>query len=305
MQYSGRSVSSQHLPPEIQRHLVAVTISAAGVTFDSPDLNRWSISCFYQYFVDLRLDKMYYGTYYIVCYDGIDDGLYATLKPAGLPLLTVCKRLGQEGVYLLPMPSLVDMNSHQALQLLRENDRRYLSKRTRMVWFGGFSGPLPPDENVRCRFVSRAPAILDRIGLSHEIKFTHLFDRGRLYRPEFGRYEPGPIGPEQQLCERFLVALDGNTYPSNLHWSLGVNSLVFRNDSPWRCMLDDLFFPGHDYVHFASDLSDLERQVRFALDHNREMDQIVANSTLKMRAITREFVDDRMRATLRQIQDRM
>lgn len=295
---------AQAIPPEIEQHLVTASVSAAGVSFDSPDLNRWHIPTFYQYFVDLRLDKSYYGTYYIACYDGIDEGLYEVLRPCELPLLTVCKRVEQDGVHLLPMPSLLDPNSCRMLQNLREKDAEYRSKRARMVWFGGLSGPLPLEENVRCRFVAGAPPILDRTGLAHDIRFTHLFDRAALYETRFGRYVPELIEPEQQLCERFLVVLDGNSYPGNLHWALGVNSLVFRNCSPWRCMLDEFFFPGHDYLHFASDLSDLEDRVWFALNHDQAMEEIVVNSTLKMRAITRELIDDRTRAALRLTQDR-
>lgn len=294
---------AQLIPPELAQHLVTATVSAAGVSFESPDLNRWHIPTFHQYFVDLRLDKTYYGTYYIVCYDGIDDRLYEALAPLELPLLTICKRAGQEDVYLLPIPSLLDPTTCAVLQGLREKDPAFLSKRARAVWYGGLSGTLPLEENLRCKFVTGAPAILDRIGLSHDIKFTHLFDRANLYQPRFGRYEPEFIQPEQQLGERFLVALDGNSYPGNLHWALGVNSLVLRNDSPWRCTFDDFFFPGHDYISFASDLSDLEERVRYVVEHDREMEQIVVNSTLKMRAVTRELIDGTTRAALRQIQD--
>jgi hypothetical protein len=294
----------QLIPPELAQHLVTATVSAAGVSFDSPDLNRRHIPVFHQYFVDLRLDKTYYGKYYIVCHDGIDDGLYAALAPLELPLLTICKRAGQEGVYLLPMPSLLDPTACAMLQALREKDVAFLSKRPRVVWYGGLSGPLPPEENVRCKFVAGAPAILDRIGVPHDIKFTHLFGRANLYQPRFGRYEPEFIQPQQQLGERFLVALDGNGYPSNLHWALGVNSLVLRNDSRWRCTLDEFFFPGHDYISFASDLSDLEERVRYVVGHESEMEQLVVNSTLKMRAVTRDLIDTTTRATLRQIHDR-
>lgn len=200
------------------------------------------------------------------------------------------------------MPSLLRPNAFKRLDSLRRNDPAFLAKRKRLIWYGGLSGPLPFGTNVRCRFVAGAPTILDRLGLPHDIKFTNLCDRAALFQPQFGRYEPGHIRPEEQLGERFLVALDGCGQPGNLNWVFVTNSLVFRNRSSWHCLFDELFAPGDDSVQFNSDLSDFEQVVSFALNHEDEVQQIIACSTRKMKTVTLELIHDWMRATLRRCQ---
>ena len=178
-----------------------------------------------------------------------------------------------------------------------------MTKRQQIVWYGGLSGPMAADRNVRCRFAKGAPELLDRIGLVHDIRFTHLWGRPHAYRPEYGTYVAGHVRPVQQLGDRYLVALDGNGQPGCLSWMFGVNSLVFRNRSRWHCLLDDFFFPGHDYLEFENDLSDFETKVRYALEHDRDMKTIVFNSTTKMLAVTQEWLRDVARATLRRVQE--
>lgn len=90
--------------------------------------------------------------------------------------------------------------------------------------------------------------------------------------------------------------------PGNLNWVFVTNSLVFRNRSSWHCLFDELFAPGDDFVQFNSDLSDFEQVVSFALNHEDEVQQIIACSTRKMKTVTLESIHDWMRATLRRCQ---
>ena len=280
-----------------------MSISSTGLNFETGGHNWSVVNPLYKYFESLHLDPTYYGNYYIIPHDGLAPDLYQRLRQWNLPLLTFCKRADQVGVYVLPLLSMLHSGWDEEIRQLQAKDVDFAAKQRMVVWYGGLSGPLPIDQNVRCRAVTQLPAILDRLGLLYDIKFTHLFGRPHLSALPLGRYEPGWLGPEFQIDKQFLIALDGNTYPGNLHWSLAVNSLVFRNRSPWRCFLDEVVSPGTDFVDFSSDLSDFEERVRYVLNLGHEVEQIVAHSSQAIRSVTRTFVDNCSRTALKQCQD--
>jgi hypothetical protein len=293
------------LPPDVRRHLVVMEISSAGIQLETFGANWPLLSALDGYFRTLELKPSHYGSYFVVPYDGVEDGHYELLRPLNLPLLSICKRAGQENVHLLPLMAMLNPGWYEKLQELWAMDAPFATKQKTMVWYGGLSGPLPVEQNLRRQFVTRAPAMLDRAGLRHDVMFTHLFGRPELATPALGRYEPGFVAPESQIGHKYLVALDGNSYPTNLGWAASVNSLVFRNQSRWRCFLDEFLVAGVDYVEFSPDLSDFEERVRFVLENEALAEQIVGHATDSMRSMTPKSVGERALAALIRCQDEM
>ena len=116
-------MATEQLPPQLERHLVTFTVGSTGVEFRNPYGLRWWTSLFFRFFQELQLDKSFYGRYYIACSDGLGDRLYRLTRQLGVPVLTVCKQRHHEGVFLLPMPSLLRPKRWADLQMLRAYPR--------------------------------------------------------------------------------------------------------------------------------------------------------------------------------------
>jgi hypothetical protein len=83
---------------------------------------------------------------------------------------------------------------------------------------------------------------------------------------------------EDHLPHRYLLALDGNDYPSSLYWMLNTNSVVMRQDSPWETFADCYFAPWVHYVPLARDGSDLMDKFEWCETHIGECERISANA---------------------------
>ncbi|HTT97753.1 MAG TPA: glycosyl transferase family 90 [Rhizomicrobium sp.] len=83
---------------------------------------------------------------------------------------------------------------------------------------------------------------------------------------------------EDHLHYRYLLALDGNDYPSSLYWMLNTNSVVMRQGSPWETFADCYFEPWVHYVPLAHDGSDLMDKFEWCEAHTEECQRISANA---------------------------
>jgi Glycosyl transferase family 90 len=83
---------------------------------------------------------------------------------------------------------------------------------------------------------------------------------------------------EDHLRYRYLLALDGNDFPSSLYWMLNTNSVVMRQESQWETFADCYFAPWVHYVPLAADSSDVMDKFEWCEAHTAECERISANA---------------------------
>ncbi len=107
------------------------------------------------------------------------------------------------------------------------------------------------------------------------VYFSAVVQNNRL--SDMDRYMRPTLPPWKQVAYRYLLALDGNSFPSSFQWQLGSGSLVFKQTSPY----DEWYYPSlQPFVHFIPvepDGSDLMEKKQWADDHEEAGRQIAQN----------------------------
>ena len=92
-------------------------------------------------------------------------------------------------------------------------------------------------------------------------------------------YVDGYSKPTKQAYYKYLVATDGNTFPSSLIWQLAANSTVIKNQSDYV----EWFYKGiQDQVHYVSyetDCSDLKDVILDLIENDEKARRIAKNAT--------------------------
>ena len=83
--------------------------------------------------------------------------------------------------------------------------------------------------------------------------------------------------PQKQVSYKYLLAIDGNTFPSSLIWQLGTDCLVLKNKSEYNEWFYKGIQDGVHYVSFDSDCRDLPNLIEYFNDHDEEA-QAIANA---------------------------
>lgn len=88
------------------------------------------------------------------------------------------------------------------------------------------------------------------------------------------------IPPHDQLRYKYLLAVDGNSYATSLHWQLFSGSVVIKQETEFPQWFDYMLVPYKHYVPLKKDLSDL-RAVLNWLESNDDSAKLIAERTQK------------------------
>ncbi|MEO3475445.1 glycosyl transferase family 90 [Roseomonas sp. CAU 1739] len=189
-----------------------------------------------------------------------------------------------------PSPSIPMLDDRTALR----------DKASRIVWRGTLRGTRPFDADYR--FLMRvlredhlpeaeAVALLakfPRFALTMATRQADFCDIGYVRSPDVAaaaaRYpilEAGfraPMRAAEQIASRYILALDGNDWASNVYWAFNSNSLVIREASPWQAYGDNYFRPWVHFVPFDGGVADLADKFAWCETHLPEAERMVANA---------------------------
>ncbi len=80
--------------------------------------------------------------------------------------------------------------------------------------------------------------------------------------------------PQKQVEYKYLLAIDGNTFPSSLIWQLGTDCLVLKNKSEYTEWFYKGLQDGVHYVSFDPDCRDLPSMIEYFNEHDSEAQKI-------------------------------
>jgi hypothetical protein len=113
----------------------------------------------------------------------------------------------------------------------------------------------------------------------------------------------GPtMTPEEMMKYQILLIIDGNVIASSHMWAFasGAVPLLISNA---RCWFSDFLVPYVNYIPVAYDLSDLQKKIRWVLEHPMEGEEIAKRamglaSMLFSSEFQREYLSNRIREIL-------
>lgn len=77
---------------------------------------------------------------------------------------------------------------------------------------------------------------------------------------------------------KYLISVDGNTYPTSLSWQLFSNSVILKQDSPYIQWYSNELKPFVHYVPVAHDFSDIINKIYFLNDNQDLCLEIIKNA---------------------------
>lgn len=84
--------------------------------------------------------------------------------------------------------------------------------------------------------------------------------------------------PHQQVIFKYLLAIDGVSFPSSLYWSMHANSVIIKAESDQEEWFYGALKPYVHYVPYQPDCSDLEEVINWLKTHDEEAQQIAKNA---------------------------
>ena len=205
------------------------------------------------------------------CYDYPD-----ALERTHCPVFTMCKTEGNRKAVLWPELRGFD-TKRQYVQLARKTAHKYPwgKKEEIAFWRGGSTGYW--HDGWDWDFTPRAQVVLyaekhpqDVDASFPSISWVHQNTHAEFKDQDMGGY----LAPKYQQRYKYLLAVDGNTFPSSLVWQLSVNCVVIKNRSPYlewyyRGLVDGVHYISYDTN--CHDLKDVVDYLRANDDHARQI----------------------------------
>lgn len=194
------------------------------------------------------------------CYDYPE-----ALERTSAPVFTMCKTEGNHKAVLWPELRGFD-TKRQYIQLARKMGKTYpwSQKKEIAFWRGGSTGYWHEgwdwDFTPRAQLVLYAQDYPEHVDASFpSLAWVHAHTQKEFKEQKMGGY----LAPKYQQQYKYLLAVDGNTFPSSLVWQLGVNSVVIKNRSSYLEWYYRGLKDGEHYISYDTDCHDLKGVIEY------------------------------------------
>ncbi|QZA58134.1 glycosyl transferase family 90 [Candidatus Rhabdochlamydia porcellionis] len=76
------------------------------------------------------------------------------------------------------------------------------------------------------------------------------------------------VSISDQIAYKYLIAVDGQTWPTSLEWQLLSNSVVLKSDSDWLDWFYELLTPYEHYVPYEKDYNDILTKINWLREND-------------------------------------
>lgn len=212
---------------------------------------------------------------------------------------------GSEYTILWPLRGYTAIESKNFGHNINLNDRMWEQKMDKAVWRGTVTGlgvydmlPKQIDSLIVKSLVATDPISGRVIPKANRLQLVSKFysdksvniglsslgqtdEKAREYLCELGFLKPF-LSQKEILSYKYLIVVDGNTFASQLPWSLHCNSLVLMVSPTWESIVAGVEAWVH-YVPLATDFSDLKEKINWCRENDRQCKEISRAATELMR----------------------
>lgn len=233
-----------------------------------------------------------------------------------VPVFQHHRRIGTKAI-ILPLPGYLSFPSRYIPKIV--DTLTFREKLPKIVWRGGLRGTnltahpyrflygvlkdhkLDRDEKIDALMsFSRFRLSLESKGVSElDIGFTIGSGQPELRAFDFlNELSSTPLPQVEQIQYKYILALDGNDWPSSLYWSLNTNSVVFREESPWEAFGDNYFLPWRHFVPVQPSIDDLLSKFHWAENNPARCEEIIHNAQHAWRQLFSRDVQAKRRGAI-------
>lgn len=209
------------------------------------------------------------------CFDNPVD-----LEKTFCPIFTICKGPSNSKAVLWPEMFNLPKKANVIKKMKSWIDRLPLDRRRPLAFWRGNDNAYYQD-HWNWDYSSRAQLVL--FGKQHPSLINAKYTDWLMIETRLGKIiDPSIHGkyfrPLSQLNYKYLLAVDGNTFPSSFFWQLGSGSVVLKSRSPYREWFYGGLEKGVHYVEFSSDCHDLLEIIEHLNQNEEDAENLTRNA---------------------------
>jgi hypothetical protein len=214
----------------------------------------------------------------------LDDGVLWEFPEKDLaPVFCISKLKSQSRVFCIPeIHAYPDIDRAYERILKASSKKTWNKKLETAFWRGGTTGGYYTSENWMTMLRTQLVLFSKTMPECFDCAFN-TFIQGDPNTESIMRgqelFAEG-LSRSRQAQYKYLISIDGNTFPSSLKWQLFSGSVVLRNESEWVEWYDSGLIPFEHYVPYKPDFSDLLGRVIW-LKNNDAIAQKIARQAKK------------------------
>jgi hypothetical protein len=208
------------------------------------------------------------------------------LRETDVPVFTICKDRSNNRAVLIPRGLWEPERSEVIKDVLRASDETSWSKRKEIAfWRGVMSGGHYPhtewDFKPRSRLAFCGKHFPDFVNASFIVDehSKKLHSSWQSYLNMNGLMGTFTL-PKDQVCYRYLVAIDGDGAASSLQWQLFSGSTLLKVQSPRLEWFYEGLVANEHYIPVREDSTDLPALVQWLRENDHEARRIAENARL-------------------------
>ncbi len=213
-------------------------------------------------------------------WDSYDRPIY--LEKTYCPIFSICKLKTNHKTVLFPEVRNFEYRQHVFKDIKEAASSHPWEKKIEIAFWrgmtsGNYYSSYEWDFKPRPRlifFSKERPDLLDA-------GFTtpyYLDENLKKWFEEYDYFRPYLYNPSM-LAYKYLIAVDGNTFPSSVSWQLLSNSIMLWNESEYIEWFYGALEPYVHYIPFKQDLSDLEEKILWLRQNDEKAREIAQNAT--------------------------
>lgn len=205
-----------------------------------------------------------------------------------IPTLVKSRLISNDNQYSILM-KLNNIRHFRDLKNIKKNDISFEKKKNEIIWRGGTTG-YGFGNHIPFRSSSRETLIRkycndDSLKKGINVGLTQIVQEARKRESFYKQYKKPNMTQKELLEYKYILSVEGNDVATNLKWILNSNSVLLMP----RPQLESWIMESHlvPYVHYVpikDDFSNLEQQLHWCNQHQKECKEIVkkANEYIKI-----------------------
>lgn len=244
-------------PEKGYAYLIHYKIINNKITFWSPTLreNHPRIINFINFITEIAKHMKLPDVEFLLCAgDSFERPIF--LESCQVPIFCIAKRTHNNKVLLFPETEYLSNRVHLFSAILHANSiHTWENKISKAFWRGSTTG------GPYCFYWDRFPRpSLIVSSYYHPEDVDAAFIKGSFYvdeepaKTQILRFKSleDPVPISHQIQYKYLIAVDGNSWPSSLPWQLLSNSVVLKNDSDYIDWYYEALSPYEHYVPYKN-----------------------------------------------------
>ncbi len=200
---------------------------------------------------------------------------FSPKKPLACPVFVSCTMKKSYSAVLFPQARKLDSKYQLTKKILNIKEPIPWENKTEVAFWRGATtgGGYESGKNLRLKIVRLSEKYPNEI----DAGFTRIYPASKKWLIE-NIILRNHVSPIDQMKYKYLIALDGYSFSSSLHWQLLTGSTVLKSSSDYVEWFYKAIKPNVHYISFNKDCSDLVKKIKWAKSHDSKVKRMAKNA---------------------------